>query len=314
MINIELLSKTWTILESFPKGQVIIADGDELDDKMYIIKEGTVGVYKNFRKQGEICVAKLVHGDSLGEMELFMEINRTATCIAEEDVTAFVVDREHALEFFKNETEATLALIKALCFRLANTTKATAEAKREYDKDVSALNNEVSMLEHSANTDPLTGVFNRRFFMASIALMINNAIRDNKTSYIVLLDLDNFKNINDTYGHRAGDDVLIAFADMAHNSMRKGDLFARYGGEEFVMLISSNEKESISTLLERIRKKTVDLNIMSEGKAIHFSTSIGAATINSGSDIDIEMAIAQADRALYTAKREGRNRIVFYQK
>jgi len=313
MINIELLSKTWSIQQSFPKGHVIIADGDKLDDKMYIIKEGTVGVYKNFRKQGEICVAELVHGDSLGEMELFMEIDRTATCIAEEDVTVFVIDRDHALEFFKNEPEATLALIKALCFRLANTTKSTAKAKREYDKDVSALNNEVSMLEHSANTDPLTGVFNRRFFMASISLLINNAFRDNKTSYVVLMDLDHFKKINDTYGHQVGDDVLVTFAEMANSSMRAGDLFARYGGEEFIMLVSCTEKESLSTLLERIRINTTKMNVVFEGKAIPVSTSIGVSTVESGSDDDIEKAIAQADRALYIAKNEGRNRIEYFE-
>ena len=314
MINIKLLSETWTMQESFPKGQIIISDGEELDGKMYIIKEGTVGVYKNFRKQGEICVAELVHGDSFGEMELFMEINRTATCIAEEDVTAFVIDRAHALDFFRNEPEATLALIKALCVRLTNTTKSTAKARMDYDVDVSALNNEVSMLEHSANTDPLTGIFNRRFFMASITLMINNAFRDFKTSYIVLFDLDHFKKINDTYGHQAGDDVLKAFAIMANKSARVGDLFARYGGEEFIMLVSCNEKESVSTLIERIREKTMKMNVEFEGNVIPVTTSIGVSSVLSGSDNDIEAAIAQADQALYKAKSEGRNRMVFYQK
>jgi len=312
MIDIKLLSESWTIQETFPKGHIIIRDGEKLDDKMYIIKDGSVGIYKNFRKQGEFCVALLSHGDSFGEMELFMEINRTATVFAEEEVTVFVIDRDHAFEFFKNEPEATQALIKALCMRLANTTKATAQTKRQYEKDVSALNDEVSVLEHSANTDSLTGIFNRRFFMASITLMINNAFRDKKASYIVLMDLDHFKKINDTYGHQIGDDVLKGFAAMANESVRVGDLFARYGGEEFIMLVSCNEKESVDALIERIRKNTMKMNIEFEGKIIPVTTSIGVSSVLSGSDNDIETAISQADQALYTAKREGRNKVVFY--
>jgi len=315
MINIELLSKTWTIQESFPRGKVIIAEGDEFDGKMYIIKEGTVSVYKNFRKQGEICIADIVRGDSFGEMELFMEVNRTATCVAKEDVTAFVIDRAHALDFFINEPEATLAMIKALCFRLADTTRVRSIAKLEYAKEVTSLTDEMSLLEHTANTDALTGIFNRRFFMASITLMINNALRDNKTSYIVLLDLDHFKKINDTYGHQAGDIILTAFAEMAHKSMRVGDLFARYGGEEFIMLVScsDDDKENVSPLIERIRERTMNLNAMFDNTVIPLTTSIGVSVVESGSDNDIEIAIARADQALLKAKKEGRNRTVYYQ-
>ena len=287
-------------------------EGEKLDDKMYIIKEGSVGVYKSFRKKGEFCVARLGHGDTFGEMELFMEMNRIATVIAEEDVTVLVIDRDHALEFFRNEPEATHAFIKALCIRFAKSTSATAKSNVRYENNVSALSDEKAMWEHSANTDPLTGIFNRRFFMASITLMINNAKRENKASYIVLLDLDNFKNINDEYGHKAGDCVLEGFADLAGKSVRSGDLFARYGGEEFIMLISCDNENEVGILVERIREKTEKMEVEVDNTVISVTTSIGVSSVLSGSDDDIENAISYADKALYMAKKEGKNRTVFY--
>jgi len=312
MINIKLLSESWTMQESFPKGHIIVKEGEKLDDKMYIIKEGSVGVYKSFRKKGEFCVAHLGHGDTFGEMELFMEKNRIATVIAEENVTVLVIDRDHALEFFRNEPEATHAFIKSLCIRFAKSTSATAKSNEEYEENVSALSDEKAMWEHSANTDPLTGIFNRRFFMASITLMINNAKRENKASYIVLLDLDNFKNINDEYGHKAGDYILKNFADLAGNSVRSGDLFARYGGEEFIMLISCDNESEVGILVERIREKTEKMEVQVDNSVISVTTSIGVSSVLSGSDDDIEKAISYADKALYLAKNGGRNRIVFH--
>jgi len=312
MINIELLSESWTMQESFSKGQIIMREGEILDDKMYIIKEGVVGIYKSFRKKGEFCVARLSHGDTFGEMELFMEKNRIATVIAEEDVTVLVIDRDHALEFFRNEPEATHAFITALCIRFAKSTSATAKSNVEYENNVSALSDEKAMWEHSANTDPLTGIFNRRFFMSSITLMINNALRENKASYIVLMDLDNFKNINDDYGHNAGDSVLKRFSELAGKSVRSGDLFARYGGEEFIMLISCDNENEVGILVERIREKTAKMEIEVENDIITVTTSIGVSSVLSGNDDDIEKAISNADKALYIAKKEGKNRTVFY--
>ena len=313
MIDITLLSESWTIHESFSNGSIIMKEGEKLDDKMYIIKEGSVGIYKNFRKQGEFCVASLGHGDTFGEMELFMEIHRLATVVAESDVTVLVIDREHALDFFRNEPEATQEFIKSICIRFANSTKATSKNIILHEKNVSVLNDEKAMLELTANTDPLTGIFNRRFFMSSMTLMINNAFRDNRQSFIVLFDLDHFKKVNDTYGHRAGDEVLKAFAALANKSVRKGDLFARYGGEEFIMFISCNNKEEVDMLIERIRLKTMNMAVEFDGNQISITTSTGISTIFSDSDTDIEKAISQADRALYKAKNEGRNKIVFYE-
>ena len=313
MIMIDHLSESWTQRETFPKGHIIIYDGEAPDGKMYIIEKGSVGIYKNYRNAGEIRIAGLNKWDFFGEMTLFLQKRRTATVVAESDVEVLTIDRSHALEFLKTQPEATFSLIKSLCLRLENTTENSADNSVRYEEDLSVLTEEINALEHTANTDALTGVFNRRFFMESVPLIIHTTYRDNKVPYVILFDLDHFKKVNDTYGHQAGDYVLQCFASLVHNSVRAGDIFARYGGEEFIMLISCGNKGNAKTLMERLRDEIMNLQINFEGTAIPITSSIGISAVQSGNKEDIEAAIAFADQALYKAKKEGRNRVVFYE-
>jgi len=312
MINIEHLLESWTCREKFPKGHIIIQDGEAPDGKMYLVEKGSVGIYKNYQKQGEIRIAELNQGEFFGEMTLFLQKRRTATVIAETDVMALTIDRARALDFLKTQPEATFFLIKSLCLRLESTTESSADNSLRYEEDLSLLSDEKNALEQTANTDALTGVHNRRFFMESVPLMISSTLRENKIPYIVLFDLDYFKKVNDTYGHQAGDYVLQCFAGLVSDSVRTSDIFARYGGEEFIMLITCNTQNDALTFLERLREKIMNLLIEFEGKIIPVTSSIGVSAVSSENEIDIEAAIAFADQALYTAKNEGRNRVEFY--
>jgi diguanylate cyclase (GGDEF)-like protein len=311
MMNIEHLSESWTCREDFPEGHVIIVEGEAPDGKMYIIEKGTVGVYKNYRDQGEIRIAELKQGDFFGEMNLFLQKRRTATVVAETDVTVLAIEKVQALEFLKTQPEATFSLIKTLCMRLENTTLNSADNSVMYEEGISQLTDEKTMLEQTANTDALTGVYNRRFFMESVPIMIHSILREKKIPYIVLFDLDHFKKVNDTHGHQAGDYVLQRFAGLVNGAMRANDIFARYGGEEFIMLISCGTNDDAFAVIERLRVKIMNLSIEFEGKAIPITSSIGVAEVPSGNKSDIDAAIALADQALYTAKNEGRNRVVF---
>ncbi|MCL2699795.1 MAG: cyclic nucleotide-binding domain-containing protein, partial [Defluviitaleaceae bacterium] len=111
MINIENLSENWTQTETFTKGQVIISEGESTNGKMYIIQKGSVAVYKNYRKYGEICIADLPTGAIFGEMELLLNMERTDSIVATEDVTTLVIERADAFEFLKNRPEVTFSLI-----------------------------------------------------------------------------------------------------------------------------------------------------------------------------------------------------------
>jgi len=313
MINVEHFSESWTSRETFPEGHVIIHDGEAPDGRMYMVEKGTVGIYKNYKKQGEIRIAELHQGEFFGEMTLFLQKRRTATVVAETDVTALTVDRARALDFLKTQPEATFLLIKSLCMRLESTTENSADNSLKYEEDLSVLSDEKNALEQTANTDALTGVHNRRFFMESVPLMISSTLREKKIPYIALFDLDHFKKVNDTYGHQAGDYVLQCFANLVSDSVRTSDIFARYGGEEFIMLISCTEKDDAQLFIERLREKIMNLHIDFEGTIIPITSSIGVAAVPSEDKNNIEAAIAFADRALYDAKNNGRNRVVFYE-
>jgi two-component system cell cycle response regulator len=180
-------------------------------------------------------------------------------------------------------------------------------------------------LENAANherlkriglTDPLTGVNNRRFFDQRLSEEIARAARSGAPLSCLLLDIDKFKQINDTFGHQAGDHVLIDVAALIKKQMRGSDVLARYGGEEFVaVLINANSDEAIE-IAERVRRNIAAHKFAITTAVKHSVTiSIGLTTLfenKSSTDTNIlaDELINRADRALYTAKDTGRNKVV----
>jgi len=165
-------------------------------------------------------------------------------------------------------------------------------------------------LEALSIADPLTGIYNRRYFMETVALQMERIIRQKSKSFIIVLDLDYFKAINDKFGHQTGDMVLKETANRVAAMLRPYDIFARYGGEEFIIFVSDTDKESAMGLAERIRHDIAKNQILINDSKINITSSFGiapAAPINR-----LEEAISLADKALYIAKDEGRNRVVFY--
>lgn len=159
-----------------------------------------------------------------------------------------------------------------------------------------------------ANADPLTGILNRRRFFEE-AEEIFSRPSGGASMGVLMLDIDHFKSINDTHGHRAGDLVLMEFARRCQQVVRPGDRFARLGGEEFAVLLAAGEPTTAVTLAERIRAAIHASPFDIEGAVIPLSVSIGA-TLADPSDEPFGSAILRADNALYEAKRAGRNRVV----
>jgi len=164
-------------------------------------------------------------------------------------------------------------------------------------------------LERLSNTDPLTGIYNRRYFMEFVGRQMERVSRTGSKSYVIIFDLDHFKLVNDRYGHQAGDAVLIELTSRVSNTLRSYDVFARYGGEEFIIFASDLDKMSAMQLMERIRRSIAGNPVEYKGASISVTASFGlapAAPVN-----QLEPAIALADEALYEAKSEGRNRSVY---
>ena len=160
-----------------------------------------------------------------------------------------------------------------------------------------------------ATMDGLTGVFNRRHFLFLAEQEVARSKRYKKDLYFLMFDLDHFKEINDTFGHETGDRILQDFASICTEGLRRSDIFGRMGGEEFAALVVEAREEDAVAVAERIRKKFASQSITGDDTEKNLSVSIGISRLDpvTGS---LEAAYAAADKALYEAKDQGRNRVI----
>lgn len=174
-------------------------------------------------------------------------------------------------------------------------------------RDISERKEAELALRHLAFHDPLTGLPNRRFFGERLEEALANARRYGHGFALMAIDLDRFKEINDTWGHEAGDELLRLFVERVGVQLRKGDIFARLGGDEFVVLLP---EVSSDTDVEPVAAKIVETlgePFLIGGGAVRVTASIGFA-LHAGNDVGPEELLRRADRAMYRAKAEGRNR------
>ncbi len=163
-------------------------------------------------------------------------------------------------------------------------------------------------LRRLATTDPLTGLANRRHFLAQVERELERFQRYAEPVALLMLDLDHFKQVNDRYGHAAGDTVLQHFAAVAQNALRKIDILGRLGGEEFAALLPDTRIEGARRLAERLRRTVADSPAVSPTGEVRFTVSVGLTLLAPG-DRDAGAILTRADRALYRAKDRGRNRV-----
>ncbi len=168
----------------------------------------------------------------------------------------------------------------------------------------------MEMTRHAAITDGLTGVYNRRFFDETLDKQILLAKRQKKPLCLLIMDIDHFKNFNDTYGHITGDSVLKRLTKSLNNSIRESDILARYGGEEFVIIMPDASLPDALGKADEVRQniESMDLDNLVSGQTLHMTISIGVASFpEHGTEPDA--LVAAADNALYKAKEKGRNRV-----
>lgn len=169
-------------------------------------------------------------------------------------------------------------------------------------------------LEHENITDPLMGIYNRRHLDKCLRQEAAKARRYGQALSLLLLDVDHFKQLNDTYGHQLGDEVLCALAKVIQGSVRDFDSVFRYGGEEVVVLLPNTESEGAVVLAERMRlwiegRTMLPADIKGKHPAIMLTVSIGVSTFYPDLEDEVQM-VARADAALYAAKKNGRNKVV----
>jgi two-component system, cell cycle response regulator len=163
-------------------------------------------------------------------------------------------------------------------------------------------------LRFEATHDALTGLWSRGATLHLLGTEMQRSIRANTSTGILMIDLDHFKHVNDTYGHLAGDEVLKEAACRISQAVRSYDFVGRYGGEEFLAILTSCTLDDLRTIAERIRSTVADLPIATRMASVKATVSIGAVVTSTGAH-ELE-SLAAADSALYEAKRSGRNRVI----
>jgi diguanylate cyclase (GGDEF)-like protein/PAS domain S-box-containing protein len=175
--------------------------------------------------------------------------------------------------------------------------------------DITERKNLELELEKNAKTDFLTGLVNRRHFMDLANKEHQRAIRFGNPLSILMVDIDNFKRINDTYGHKSGDDVLKMFSDLCRSAFREIDIVGRIGGEEFAVVLPEATSHQAIEAAERLRAKVANSKTpLAQNLAIEFTVSIGVVSLSPEFD-SLDVMLSHADKALYKAKNTGRNRV-----
>ena len=175
-------------------------------------------------------------------------------------------------------------------------------------QDITSRKNRETLLKNQATRDPLTSLYNRRYFEDEVSKLILKAKADKMPYSVLMIDADLFKRVNDTYGHKVGDKVLIELASTSERALRDKDIVARYGGEEFVVFLPGIDSKEGRGVADRLRESISQVVVYSDdNKPVTFTVSIGVSSSEISDNIDT--LIKTADEALYRAKQNGRNRV-----
>jgi diguanylate cyclase (GGDEF)-like protein len=222
--------------------------------------------------------------------------------------------RYHELESRTRSRDAENTLARLRIEHQVESARQSAEILRlrslALAREVEQANLTLASVEAQASLDPLTGLFNRRH-LAVLADELRHAVDEGVPCALAMFDVDHFKDINDTYGHSFGDQVLVAIAGHVRRSARKGDMPCRWGGDEFLLLLTDMDIEQAHLIAERIRSAVATDKLGHGGNALPITVSAGVADVDITEVAELESLIAAADRALYAAKKAGRNRIAF---
>ncbi len=303
--------KGWTVYGSLLQGKVLMI---ELPMRFW-----------DANPRGKIVILKDINNlyveayTTAGFIILFALLSSLLASFVLYKTASYLVDNIHALKVsaehiekgdfshidglrVKEGKDDEISKLKASFYRMASKI-------RDLILELESKNKE---LEELAYFDPLTGLPNRRFFLNSVQTLLESARRYGNPLSLMVMDVDNFKSINDTYGHEAGDLVLKSLASILKTNLRQADIPARFGGEEFIVALPNTSLESAYKTAERIRKTFENSTVIHNGREIKTTISIGVAQFRDYME-SIDDLIRDADQALYQAKATGKNRVVIYE-
>lgn len=282
------------IKERLEELEVLLPVLDALDEGIVLVQSDGDVVFKN-KAFSRILGVKDIERRRI--YDLLQEISRDLDLLIKEAIEkGSVVEKEF------NLSEKWLK-IKSIPIKLGDSVLITLSIA-----DTTAEKLYLEALKNLAERDPLTGVYNRRKFEEIFQIELERGKRYGGEFSIALLDIDHFKRVNDTYGHDVGDEVLVELVKRVGGVLRKVDVLARFGGEEFVVLFRGTPLKEAKKATERIRRAVEEEPFKTKAGEIRITVSIGLAQYpEDGKDLDT--LIRSADKALYLAKKSGRNRV-----
>lgn len=208
----------------------------------------------------------------------------------------------------KQEILRLLSTVVMQASGIQNTVEASHKELQETRYTIINMQNELAETRQLLNEDALTGALNRRGLDQTLTREIARCQRNDAKLTLVMVDLDYFKNVNDTYGHEAGDQMLIHFASLIRSVLRKSDALVRYGGEEFTLVLPDTDSRGALLVLGRLQQLMKKSPLLYEGKQVNTTFSAGVAAL--GPEENGHALLRRADEALYQAKNSGRDKIV----
>lgn len=276
-------------------GELLLEPGSP-NENVFIVLSGELDVHVGGLEHPALTT--LETGACVGEMSIIEDRDPSAFVVAKAATHLLVI---HQSVLWKM-VNASHDLAKNLLVMLS-------ERVRSHNRVIADSYGELRRAELYAATDALTGLGNRHTMEDAFPREIERSRRDADSLSLILLDLDNFKALNDRYGHIAGDRVLATVADVLRKQFRPGDILVRYGGDEFAVLLPGVDCERAELIAERVRTAVADGAIPDESGAevMRVTASIGIAEL--GSDNTLDALLHAADEAMYRAKRKGRNTV-----
>lgn len=270
---------------------------DVPNQNLYLIFEGKLSVH--LAAQESLEHTMLGAGECVGEISLVDGKLPSALVVATEPTRVLSIPRDTVWSLVDHSHEIARNLLGIVAGRMRNDNRAliTSQDKKK-------------QFEHQAYVDALTGVHNRHWMVDAFPRALHRCELNKSPFAIMMVDIDHFKRVNDTYGHLVGDIALKVVAKCMAESFRPHDLLVRYGGEEFAALFSDIDLEEAKAIAERLRTRVADTVIHHEGISFQVTISIGIARTQH--EEKLETLIGEADQALYRAKELGRNRVVIF--